>query len=355
MRTSPRTPIIKVVGDACNLRCEYCFYSGLEQQTIKVMSSDLLRDFTEQYLSAFCGSLRFVWHGGEPLLAGIAFFEKALEFQRRYAKPGDIIENLIQTNGTLITDAWASFFKDNHFRVGVSLDGDRVSHNKFRKDCSGRGSFDRVVNGIGILKDYGIIPGIIQTLTKDNLGRLSEAFDFFVSIGIRGWAVNFFDSTSCLNPEMKSQGLTDVDVVAAYGLIVGWWLHENRRDISIREIENVMAGVVGRRAKNCSFNGTCANYFCLDNDGAIYPCDRLSGDASLSFGDLTTTSLEGVLFGQAASTHAEKSYQLSSDCVGCRWRLMCNNGCTAMRNQDSGKYSFCESRLHAFDLISGLF
>ena len=187
------TPIIKAVGNACNLRCGYCFYNGTDQKSMRIMSGELLSQFFGQYLDIFSGKLRFVWHGGEPLLAGIPFYQEALRLQHQFAKSQDVIENMVQTNATLIDDAWAEFFRAYDFKVGVSLDGDQVSHDCFRRDAGGKGTFQRTVRGIRILKRHGITPGVIQTVSKKNLGNLRSDFRFFAEeLGIRGWGINFF-------------------------------------------------------------------------------------------------------------------------------------------------------------------
>ena len=171
-----RFPIIKVVGNSCNLACDYCFYGGKEKPPLRVISDELIESFIAQFMEMFSGRIRFVWHGGEPLLAGIPFFERAISYENKYLKSGDRIENLLQTNAVLINDSWAQFFKDNGFRIGVSLDGNQKSHDLFRKNRDGRGSFQRTMRGIRTLKRFGIMPGIIQTLTRSNIANIEEDF-----------------------------------------------------------------------------------------------------------------------------------------------------------------------------------
>ena len=349
------TPIIKAVGNACNLRCGYCFYNGTDQKSMRIMSGELLSQFFGQYLDIFSGKLRFVWHGGEPLLAGIPFYQEALRLQHQFAKSQDVIENMVQTNATLIDDAWAEFFRAYDFKVGVSLDGDQVSHDCFRRDAGGKGTFQRTVRGIRILKRHGITPGVIQTVSKKNLGNLRSDFRFFAEeLGIRGWGINFFEAGSSSYGEISNCGLTDRDVAGIYQILRELWLEKNDSGLCLREIDNVVAGVVGRRAKNCSYNGSCANYFCLDADGRIWPCDRLSNSSEFLLGDLRSQDLREVLAGAPARAHADKSRQLGSDCVLCQWRGACNNGCTAMRDIKTGTYQYCKARQEAFQAMSDL-
>ena len=146
------TPIIKVVGNFCNCRCLYCWYHNQIQSAFHVISNKLLHRFIRQYMDLFSGHLVFIWHGGEPLLAGIPFFQRIIDFQLRYLHRGQRIQNHIQTNGILINEDWAKFFKDHSFKVGVSLDGCRASHDLFRRDKSGNTTFDKVISGIQVLR-----------------------------------------------------------------------------------------------------------------------------------------------------------------------------------------------------------
>ncbi len=355
MKLRHRVPIIKAVGDNCNLRCSYCFYNGKDQKTAAKMSDDLLESFLSQYFALFSGELRFVWHGGEPLLAGIGFYERALELQQKFAKQGDIVENLIQTNATLITDEWADFFKRSDFRVGISLDGTKQRHDSQRLNAGGGGSFDRVMSGLAILRKHGITPGVIQTVLRSGVGTLSDDFHFFVKeLRINGWALNLFMDGSSRSSELVGEGLRDEDVANIYATLIDEWLKASDSKLCVREIENIVAGALHRRATNCSFNGTCANYFCLDAQGRVWPCDRFSSDEKFMLGDINKTSLLDVIEGELSAKHAIRATQLANDCVDCRWCSACNNGCTAMRSETDNKYVYCAARQKAFRAVEAL-
>ena len=134
--------MVKPIGSACNLDCHYCYYrdkSEIYGNTMPRMSEELLETYIRQYIQgASQQTISFCWHGGEPLMAGLPFFRKAMELQRKYA--GDkVIENTLQTNGILVNEEWCSFFRDNNFLIGLSLDGPEDIHDAFRRDC-GAGS-----------------------------------------------------------------------------------------------------------------------------------------------------------------------------------------------------------------------
>lgn len=165
------TPIVKVVGNYCNNRCGYCFYHGLDQASHKRMSFELLESFMRQHVKLVPGNLSFIWHGGEPLLAGLDFFQEVVRLQRLLVSQDRSVRNSVQTNGTLITDEWAVFFRENKFGVGVSLDGEVESHDRFRVTHTGRGTFNNTMRGIKILRKHGIKLSVIQTVTHANVCR----------------------------------------------------------------------------------------------------------------------------------------------------------------------------------------
>lgn len=346
-------PIIKIVGDFCNLRCDYCFYNGKNQSSFCIMSDGLLEKFISQYMNLFSQKLVFIWHGGEPLLAGISFFQKVIDLQKKYFRDGHKIQNSIQTNATLIDDKWARFFKKHDFRIGISLDGSKKSHNRFRKDKKNKGSFDRAMKGIRFLQRYKIKPGIIQTLTYDNAVRIKEDFNFFVNIlGIKGWGINIYRDMENKNKVMTKQSITNKELTEFLKTCIDLWLVQDDPNLRIREIENFIFGVFGKMARNCTFNGACTTFFCLEYDGRIYPCDRLSGRPDFLFGDLSQQSLLEVLNGLKRLKYAKDVNFIHSDCVTCEWHKACHNGCAMYRVQDiKGKYYYCETRKKIFDYL----
>lgn len=349
-----KRPIVKVVGDACNLRCDYCFYHGKQEMKTVVMGIDLLESFLAQYFALYSGRLSFIWHGGEPLVAGVAFYEKVLEFQSRFKKDGDVVENRIQTNATLINDEWVKFFKRNNFRVGVSLDGGAESHNRHRKDAAGRNTFGRVLRGIHLLRQGGIEPGIIQTVTRSGALSLQKDMKFFLDeIKIKGWSMNLFVDGSSFS-SLANEGLNEDDVCAIYEQAFKEWLARDNPNIVFREIENIIAGALGKRPSSCSFNGSCANFFCLDNRGYVWPCDRLSLDMRHLLGDLKTLPLSEVLYGDRALAHEQRASCRATQCTECRWEKVCNNGCTAARDERTGLSHFCKPRQKMFEAVEAL-
>lgn len=343
------TVIAKVVGDFCDLACDYCWYHEVDQITPHVMSEALLEKFIREYLEMYDGKLWFVWIGGEPTLAGINFFRKVLELQEKYKRTGHSFDNSIQTNGTHVTKEWGNFFHENNFKVGVSIDA--TGHDSFRKNKAGRGTLDRVMSGVQILRDCGIEPGFLQVLPKSNLKNLEQDFSFFYeTLGTKRWAINVHLGTDKRNIKMVPEVVSKEEWSKYMERYIDLWLEKDDPDVIIREIEYFFAGAMERQAGSCEFNGTCFRYFCLEWDGRIYPCDRLSGRDDCLFGDLSKQSLREILTGEKRQEYAETVSKIHHDCESCEWLPACHNGCSAYRSAGKvdGKYIHCEARKAIF-------
>lgn len=349
-------PVIKVAGDSCNMRCLYCFYHLHDQTPGKVMPASLLEKFIGEYLEIFPGEICLNWHGGEPLLAGIHFFEKIVEFEEKYNREERPIRNTIQTNGTLISEAWASFFLEHRFGVGVSIDGGEKSHSRFRKMVSGKSSFTRTLRGIELLRSAGIEPAVIQTVTHSNtemaIAKENFAF-FFEELKIQQLGINFFHDVGGTNNDVVGESVTSDDIVRLLKTYFECWLAHNDSHIRIREIDHLISGVMGKRATTCNWSGSCTGFFCLDADGTVYPsCDRMSGRNDLAIGNLWNTPLREILNGRKRVDYAERVNAMPSACHKCRWLLACYNGCALHREESPiGRYLFCDAREQLFEYV----
>ena len=343
--------IIKVVGDFCNFRCAYCFYNAKDQSEPHVMSRNILERLIVDKMSLFEGDLNFIWHGGEPLLAGQGFFQDVIGLQEknRTGKHGEI-RNSIQTNGSLINDEWAEFFSKAGFHVGVSIDGGPESQNRFRKDAGGGESFSKTMKGIETLKRNGVRFGAIQTVTSSNLENAEADFRFFVDeLNVSHWGTNVFLDLGD-HPLAESENISCDDWSEYLRNIIELWINENNPGLRIREIDNFIAGLIGKRARSCSFNGSCGRHICVDWDGRVYPCDRFSGREDLCYGDLNKMSLAEILESPVRSAYISAVARLPGECENCRWKALCNNGCTHHRvGGFDGLYYYCRARSEIFD------
>lgn len=347
------TPIIKVAGNYCNNQCSYCFYRNLNQTSRKRMSFELLESFIRQHTELVFGNLLFIWHGGEPLLAGLDFFHEIIRLQKLLIPEDRKVRNSIQTNGTLVTEEWAAFFRENDFKVGVSLDGDEKSHNRFRITHAGHGTFDKTLRGINILRKHDIRVSVIQTVTEANACRAEENFEFFIkNAGLTSFSVNPFFDSSDSNQYMVGQSLSNDRLTQVMKKYIDLWIKRNDSALRIREVDNYLAGLHNKRAGTCSFSGACHMFYTVDYDGSVYPCDRLSGDSRFCFGTLANQTLQEMLHEKKWQDFRRETRELPVGCISCQWKNSCNNGCTAHRiGNVNGKYFFCESRKEVFTYL----
>lgn len=347
------TVIVKIVGNECNLRCNYCFYNTTDQSVKTIMNFDLLGKMIQDVISYSRENAVFIWHGGEPLLAGLDFFEQIIEFQQKYNRFGKSIRNSIQTNGTLIDDNWARMFLKHRFRIGISLDGCKETHNKFRRYPYGGGSFDDVIRGINILREHGVSSGFIQTVSRKNLETIEEDFHFFVDdLKIKSWGINPILDVNEKNENLRAQYLKPSELTFFLKRLIELWLGENNEYLKIREIDDFIAGVLGKRANLCIFNGGCPKYACIDFNGDVYPCDRFSNKKDFYLGNIGSETIGTILNSDRHRAYEKEVTNYSANCLKCQWFHACHNGCPHHRVERlCGKYYYCSTRKEIFQFL----
>jgi len=339
---------VKIVGDRCNLRCSYCRNREFDQDKITLMNTEVLDSLFRIVATLQQKIIRICWHGGEPLLAGLDFFEKIVAHERKLVNKQFI--NSVQTNATLITNNWANFFVKNRFRIGVSIDGSEVMHNLNRKNISGKESYTNAMRGVKILRSFGIKPGSICTITRNTISLATEGFLSLVKNGFTGISFNtFYNTASC--PNKTDESVSDSEWTIFLKRIFDEWLKINSSNLRVREIDQVLAWVNGLVANNCAFKGTCANWFVIDWDGSIYPCERL-GRMPL-FGNVNDVPDLNQILMSRSFIHWKCRLKILPDvCHKCSFLRLCNNGCVAHRNSENiPQFVYCNSRLAFFDYI----
>lgn len=342
-KTSPRmekpyfhTVIIKPVGNRCNLQCSYCFNPadagvGAEgSSALTAMDEEVLRTAIARALNAGPEHIHFVWHGGEPLLAGIPFFESAVCFQKEMNGEGKTIRNSVQTNGTLIDDRWLSFFKRNDFSVSVSLDGPEAVHNRYRRYSPDEGSFERVQGTIQRLQDCEINFGVITVITAHMPITHQELFHDFIGRGIYNFGISPCCRPGDLNISPKdyagfSMGLFDV------------WLSEGVPGVQINPFEDIVAGLFGYPPRLCWMTGTCPMFISIEPNGDVWPCcDRTLPSESYRWGNIMDMDLSTVLESRNAYDFLAAHDKRKSLCLDCQWAFLCGGGCVYNRVIHSG-------------------
>ncbi len=336
-------PIIKTVGVACNLKCRYCWFNPLDQSKVHLMPNALLERLVRGYREADRGgSYQFIWHGGEPLMAGRGFYEEALALQGFYMKDVQI-KNVLQTNATMLDERWVEFLMGHGFKVGVSLDGPKELHDYYRVTAAGNGSHDWIMRNLKRARELGLKFSVIATINHRNVIYPEEIFEFFVANDITSFGFNMVLERG---PDgIPYEFSVSNDEYARFQTrIFDLWLERNDPRIRIRHVDAILTGMVGHHSKSCIYGGTCQRFINVNSNGDVYPCERLTDSPRL--GNLWDQELIAILGSAPYASHCAMTTTLPDDCQRCRYLSVCRNGCTHHRVQ--GKLYFCRARLEVF-------
>lgn len=334
--------MVKPVGSACNLRCSYCYY--LDKETLHsrgVMSVELLEKFVKDYIQGNqVDQVTFCWHGGEPLLAGLPFYEKALEFQKRYAGNKSIV-NTLQTNGTLLTDEWAQFFTRNSFLIGISLDGPQDVHNATRGN-----SWAHVMRGVECLQRNNTEFNTLSAVSSASAGRAVEIYKFLKSIGSKYLQFLPVQEFVADNRIATSGMVADFSIDSrAWGRfmidVFDHWVLCDVGEIFVQLFDATLANHCGVRAGICSLNESCGDALVVEYTGDTYSCDHFVYPeyrlGNIGQDDLCSMFRSGSQFRFGAGKHTA----LSADCVMCEFLHLCHGECPKHRNEN-GLSVLCE-------------
>jgi len=352
--------LIKPASSLCNLNCAYCFY--LPKRELyrwgdhPKMTLETLEAFLYQYMSLFAPPFFFVWQGGEPTIMGLRFYHLVVELEAKVAhetNPGRRckIGNAIQTNGTLLNDEWARFFREWHFFVGLSLDGPAKWHDRYRVDWSGRGTHAKVMTGVEALRRHQIDFNVLVVVNKTNVSQPRELLLWLID--------NHFDNlqfSPCVELARGSTSLregTDTPESIApdeYGRFLNelfdTWLEVGVERVRIRWFDNLVQMLWGRPSQMCQFGPACG-YILLEHNGDCYPCDFLV-DKEWKLGNIHETPLREMLGGEKFVSFSQLKGCLHSDCVDCAWQPLCHGECLRYRIMNEGRAAyalpyFCDS------------
>lgn len=353
MRNPISVPIIKPVNGLCNLCCHYCYMQSIrepQRSDHRVMEPRVLRATIDFFCSQH-DEVEFIWHGGEPLLAGKLFFRKVVEYQSLWQRRGKRIANFVQTNALLVDDKWVDLFSQAGFRVGVSLDSPAVAHKALRTSFSGSDTTQQTLEKIGFLKEAGVFNGVSCCVGRHNFQSLQEMFDFFLGHDIK--AIKFLrirDGVESISPLEYADFL-----IRAFHL----WLNLDDVDLEIRDIKSVVEVLLGGEFRECTLMGRCDQFVTVYSDGSIFPCDSFLNEDQSRFGTVFD-SYQTVLQGRNFQNFLEHVEQRPLLCDSCRWTSLCNGGCLKTRlsseHEDSCRanrifFEEVESTLNRYGLL----
>jgi len=336
----------KPIGPSCNLRCSYCYYLDKESLSPKNssnrMSDDTLELFVDQYINSQPGEhVLFTWHGGEPLLLGIDYYRKALRLQKAYGRNRQI-ENVLQTNGVLLTDEWCLFFKENNFLIGISIDGPEHCHNQYRRTIGNEGSFLQVMRGIKLLQKHQVEFNVLSVVNNYNVQYPLEVYHFFKLIGAK--YIQFSPVVERLNTasglltssESNEGKLTPWSVGALeYGkfltIIFDEWVRNDVGETFVITFDATLAGFVGAPSSICVYAETCGHAAALEANGDLYSCDHFVFPEFKQGNIHQKTITEMMLSPKQISFGNDKQRKLSTTCRQCKFLKLCNGECPKNR------------------------
>ena len=348
--SSPFVVMAKPVGPLCNLACEYCYYLGTEQlyenpHPFK-MSDETLQAFIREFIQASPGPLvQFTWHGGEPTLAGLDFYKRAVQLQRQYLPKGWTIWNNLQTNGILLNEQWCSFLAEEHFDVGLSLDGTQLLHDAVRKDHNGLGTYARAIASIRRLQAHGVQPDLLCTVTSAIAKEPLAVYRALADLNT-GW-IQFIP---IVRRTPKASVTPDSVTPEEYGQFLCAVFDEwKKRDIGRLEVQQFAEMALvwsGGNASLCSMAQTCGRALIVEHDGGVYACDHFVNPEH-HIGNIGTSHLYELVDSEEQRRFGNnKKENLTSQCRSCRWLNVCNGGCLKDRfaqseDGEEGLYYLC--------------
>lgn len=346
----PLYVMLKPVGAVCNLACEYCYYlekARLYKETPKhVMSEKLLEKFIEEYInSQTMPQVLFTWHGGETFMRPISFYKKAIELQKKYAN-GRTIDNCIQTNGTLLTDEWCKFLKENNFLVGVSIDGPQEFHDEYRRNRQGQPSFQKVMKGINLLKKHGVEWNAMAVVNDFNADYPLDFYHFFKELDCR--YIQFTPIVERLSK--RTDGLTlssaiqntDGTELAEFSItpkqwgnflctIFDEWVREDVGKFFIQLFDSTLANWIGEQPGVCTLAKTCGHAGVMEFNGDVYSCDHFVFP-EYRLGNIYQKTLVEMMYSPEQQRFGQhKQDSLPRQCRECEFLFACNGECPKNR------------------------
>lgn len=371
----PLYVMLKPAGAHCNLACKYCYY--LEKNKLyptaqrHLMSDEMLEQFTREYIEAqTMNQVLFTWHGGEPLLRSIDFYRKAISLQQKYAG-GRRIDNVIQTNGTLLTDEWCEFFSQNHWLVGISIDGPQPDHDHYRLTAAGKPSWKKVMQGIKLLKKHGVEWNAMAVVNAYNANHPLEFYRFFKENGCQ-----FLQFTPIVERLTRHEdgrtlaSLADKDEISLSEASVApeqWgyflcaifdeWVRKDVGKIFVEIFDCTLANWMGISPGICAYSKECGHAGVMEHNGDVYSCDHFVFP-EYKLGNIRDHSLIDMLYGEQQQEFSRlKHSSLPRQCKECDMEFACHGECPKNRFMkdkygDSGLNYLCPGYYHYYQHVA---
>ena len=345
----PLYVMLKPAGAHCNLACKYCYYlekNNLYQNSHRhLMSDEMLEQFTREYIEAqTMPQVLFTWHGGEPLMRSIDFYKKALALQKKYAH-GKQIDNVIQTNGTLLTDEWCEFFAKNHWLVGISIDGPQEYHDHYRVTPAGKPSWEKVMQGIQLLKKHRVEWNAMAVVNAYNAEHPLEFYHFFRDNGCQ--YLQFTPIVERLTEHEDGRTLAsladDREIPLADASVTPqqWgnflctifddWVRHDVGKTFVEIFDCTLANWMGVLPGICAYSKECGHAGVMEHNGDVYSCDHFVFP-EYKLGNIRDLSLIDMLYGEKQQAFSRlKHTLLPRQCKECDMEFACHGECPKNR------------------------
>lgn len=349
----PLYVMLKPASSHCNLACEYCYY--LEKKHLyedgkrHLISDETLELFTKEYIEAqTMDSVLFTWHGGEPLMRSLDFYQKAMALQQKYAQ-GKHIDNILQTNGTMLTDEWCEFLAQNHWLVGISIDGTKDMHDHYRHTASGKPSWEQVMHGINLLKKHHVEWNAMAVVNDYNAEYPLEFYHFFKEIGCQ--YLQFTPIVERIIPHSNGRSLASLQdtaenqtepTIAPYSVspakwgnflctIFDEWVRHDVGRVFVEIFDCTLANWVGVSPGICAYAKECGHAGVMEYNGDVYSCDHFVFP-EYQLGNIATNSMIELLYGEKQQAFSRlKHTSLPRQCKECDMEFACHGECPKNR------------------------
>jgi len=347
--------LIKPASAVCNLDCSYCFYldraaDPYRSLPARRMTTETLERLVDTYLFYSYPNSVFAFQGGEPTLAGLDFFEKLVDLQKRHGRGGQIVSNALQTNGILIDDDWCRFLKEYNWLVGISLDGPEEMHDLYRFNKQGKGTWKRVAHAIELLRKHDVEFNVLCVLSQANVGKARDVYRFFRSLGI-----DFIQYIPLSEFDGLGQPLPFTITAEQYGRFLVetfdlWW--PERRKVRLRFFDNIAEALAGQKPSNCTLHETCDSYVVVEYNGDIYPCDFFVEEI-WKLGNIMLDSWTEIASKQKRFAFASKKTLHHPECQVCEYQPICHAGCPKHRHDRYQRFEDLDYFCSAYKMIYG--
>jgi len=334
--------MIKPVSGACNMQCRYCFYcdemAHRETAVLPPMTLQTLENVVRRTLSYADERVTFAFQGGEPTLAGLAFYEALIQFVRQYNTRHLPVQYALQTNGYDLSDEMIRFFAKNHFLLGVSLDGIAPVHDAMRPDRRNQPTFHRVLAAIDRLKQAGVEYNVLCVVNAQVAAHARQVYEALAPHTF----IQFIPCLDGLDGSVQAYSLDEESYLAFLKTTFDLYERDFRHGhpVSIRQFDNWLQMILGMPPESCSMRGACSLQYIVESDGSVYPCDFYVLDER-KLGNLNEQPLRRIAKSENGQRFIDPSLPVPDACRACRWYALCRNGCRRERDPHTGLSRWC--------------